>query len=81
MELSLNNFCEGKMTYSDGILEIKYEPGTVITENVLLRQIIYRKGLTKNNDFFLVADLRNVKEVSDEAIELAALNPSPEHIK
>jgi hypothetical protein len=81
MKQMLNNFQEGRMIFSDGILRVEYKPQTIINETVLLKQIIYRKCLTKNENFFMIADLKNVSEVTDEAMELAASNPSPEHIK
>lgn len=81
MKNTFGNFQEGKMTYSNGVLHVEYNKDAVINETVLLKQIICRKNLTGDDNFYCIVDLRNVGEVTDEAVELAASNPSPERVK
>ena len=81
METIATGFQEGSMKFENGILYIVYNPNTVIDESVLYKQIIHRNNLTKGEDFFMVVDLRNNVIVTDEAVALAAANPSPEHVK
>lgn len=81
MNTTFNHFQDGKMRLSSDILHIEYNPNLTIDEKVLYRQIECRLALTGNHDFFMLIDLRNVKDVTDEAVELAAANPSPKHIK
>lgn len=76
-----SNFQEGRMRFENGILHVEYSPDTIIDENVLYKQIVYRNNLTKEQDFFMVVDLRNKVVVTDEALALGASNPSPEHVK
>ncbi len=76
-----NYFPEGQMNFENGVLHIEYNQNLIIDENTLYKQIVYRKSLTKEEDFFMVIDLRNDVEVTDEAVALAAANPSPAHIK
>jgi hypothetical protein len=77
----INNFQEGSMIYSNGILTVEYRPETLIDETLLLKQIIYRTSITRNDPFFMIVDLRNVSEVTNEAIEIMAAHPSPQNIK
>src|SRR6267142_1402894 len=81
MNILNSDFQQGKMKFENGILQIEYYPNALIDENVLYKQIVYRKNLVKEVDFFMVVDLRNNIDVTDEAIALAAANPSPEHVK
>ncbi|HWY10435.1 MAG TPA: hypothetical protein VN026_03865 [Bacteroidia bacterium] len=81
MNTLINDFQQGRMKFENGILHIEYYPHTLIDESVLYKQIVYRKNLTKDEDFFIVVDLRNNVTVTDEAVALAAANPSPEHVK
>jgi hypothetical protein len=81
METINSHFQEGSMKFENGILYIEYKPKTLIDVNTLYKQIVYRKNITKEQDFFMVVDLRNNVQITDEAVALAAANPSPEHIK
>jgi hypothetical protein len=81
MNILFNYFGEGKMQFENGILHIEYNQGVIIDENVLIKQIVSRKKLIGDQDFFMIVDLRNAKDVTDEALALAAANPSPEHVK
>jgi hypothetical protein len=40
-----------------------------------------RRALTGDNDFFMMVNMTKAKDITDEALALAASNPSPEHIK
>ncbi len=81
MNTLITDFQQERMKFENGILHIEYYPDTVIDENVIYKQIVHRKNLTKDQNFFMVVDLRNNVKVTDEAMALAAANPSPEHIK
>jgi hypothetical protein len=74
-------FPEGTMRFENGILHLEYRPNVLIDMNVLYRQIKCRESLTKDKDFYMVVDLRNNVDVTDEAIEFTASHPSPDHIK
>ncbi len=79
--METSKFTAAKMNYVHGVLHVEFNKDTVIDRKTLLEEIAYRKTLTGNDDFFMLVDLRHNVTVTDEAIMLAAQNPSPEHIK
>ena len=81
MSATYKNFHEGNMYLQDGILHIKYHPNTVIDENLLYKQFMFRKQLAQEKDLFFIIDLRNDINVTDEAITFVASHPCPDHIK
>ena len=81
MNTTFNHFEDGRMRFCNSILHVEYNQNIIIDQAVLYRQIECRQALTANRDFFMVVDLRNVKDVTDEAVELAAANPKPKRIK
>ncbi len=81
METTNISFQEGSMKFENRILYVEYKPNTLVDVNTLYKQIDYGKNITKEQDFFMVVDLRNNVVVTDEVIALASANPSPEHVK
>lgn len=81
MNLVHKNFHEGNMYFENGILYVKYKPQTIINENLLYKQFMYRKSLTKEQDIFMIVDLTSDVNVTDEAIHFVASHPCPEQIK
>lgn len=74
-------FPEGTMRFENGILHMEYHQNVILDMNVLYRQIICRQSLTKDKDFYMVIDLRNNVDVTDDAAAFVASHPSPGHIK
>lgn len=81
MTTTINYFHTGKMKFKNGVLFVEYNPRTLIDENVLYGQILCGQNITNNKKFFMLVDLRNVIDVTDEAMALAASNASPEYVK
>lgn len=75
------NFESGKMTFENGILLVEYNQGLIIDEEVLINQIMCRKKLTGDQDFYYVINMSNAKDITDGALALAAANPNPENVK
>jgi hypothetical protein len=81
MNPTFNSFNAGKMRFENGILYVSYNQGVVIDETILIQQMMCRKTLTGDSDFFMLVDMTNAKDITDEALTLAAANPHPEHVK
>ena len=81
MTATTNYFESGKMTYENGILQVEYNQGVIIDEKTLFDQIACRRKLTGDEDFFMVINMSNAKDITDGALALAASNPNPEHVK
>jgi hypothetical protein len=81
MTTTTNYFEGGKMSYENGILVVNYDQGLIIDEKTLFNQMMCRQKLTGNDDFFMVVNMTNAKDITDEALALAASNPYPQHVK
>lgn len=81
MQATTSFFESGKMTFENGILLIEYNQAVIIDEKTLIDQIMCRRKLTGDQDFYIVINMSNARDITDGALALAAANPSPEHVK
>lgn len=81
MNAIFDSFDAGRMRFENGILFVDYNQGVTIDKETLIKQIMCRKALTGNAEFYMVLNLTNAKDMTDEALALAAANPSPENVK